>query len=961
VFATTQKPLIIKISNPEGDRGIWAEIEGIRFLWKPYGVYGAPFTELGKMSPADAGFLSEIPAEARKALAEARGIVIELPSDDLAALNWEALSPYGLVRRSLSRTAGRLSGPAFPIRMAILSANDNQARIVGRSVPELLSADIEAGRVIIDTYPIRRFTDVTGALGSHHYDVVHVAVPTVTRGRHAQVEIGHETFPLKHILGRTLAHAPRFAFFHADTEDVFDGISGLRMSSQEVENGGTACVLHASPADDVSSSDFIAKTYEEAFIRDRTLAVGLGVGHRERSPIFMTSVAAPAERTSLLDLLPALHSAADRNAILTVDLERARRHEPGSVGQVDFEKRAFLPGAPPAFDPGKSLLSELFDVTQANVETSVKLNEELSDRRAEIDRPDLDRYPIGNFYYCAGDAERDWVPIPEIHTLREGERGRSLEFHFWIDPIRGGIRSVDMGVFSPKDAVYPLRLRAQVWTGERMLAFSDDESEIEIPARGPSKHARFVLSEFPKHDDVEFFLFLSTEDGSLIAAFQIKAKFREEIQVDNNAQLITQLYSSSDYFRFPEAPGSSALTILLDKGFDGIRVFTLSPGMRPWAKLGIAESSINDRNRDIYKDVTHLALAAAASEREGRTVEISETSMTALADKGYVLLKELFKVNAETEARTFIDFVLALELGSRITIATSESAAQFMIPWGLLYLDRAFRDFPYQVSHDSFLGYKYNVVVRPSMPLKPRVELHQPVRMAAAWLSRPETEELKSKLETAQAANQIRYVPVKAENGYLPALNGDFDLIHFYCHGHTRFPNDFHPEEFIQIFRDSIPAASGTSSNPVTTELQQFLQKVANASDSLMQLDGGFVYRSDLADKLDDFKRAPIVLLSMCESAQVTSSGAGFVTLFLNRGARAAMGTEGPTLWSLGRDLDLAVITRLLAGETIGTAFFEAKREMVKRNPLALVYSLWGDRDACIAARPTNPSGGEKP
>ena len=115
-----------------------------------------------------------------------------------------------------------------------------------------------------------------------------------------------------------------------------------------------------------------------------------------------------------------------------------------------------------------------------------------------------------------------------------------------------------------------------------------------------------------------------------------------------------------------------------------------------------------------------------------------------------------------------------------------------------------------------------------------------------------------------------------------------------------------------------------------------------------MQLDGGFVYRSDLASTLGDFPRAPIVLLSMCESAQVTSYGAGFVSLFLNRGARAAMGTEGPTLWSLGRDLDLAVITRLMDGETIGDAFYGAKKEMVDKNPLALIYSLWGDRDARI-------------
>lgn len=958
--ATDQKRLLIKISSPEDDRGNWTQVGETGFFWKPYSVYGVPYAELGKMNPADAGFLSAAPAELCGIFAEERSIEIEPPSDDLAGLDWEALSSAGVIRRSPKCEAIRIARPTFPIRIAILTVNEHQARSVVDSLPDLLKIDIEAGRVVVDTHPIRGFSDIKATLASHHYDVVHVAVPTVTRGRDSQVQMGHETVPLKKILEETLAHTPRLAFFQADTEDVFDGIAGLRICSQAIGNPGTSCVLHAGSADETASRGFIARTYTEAFTENNTFAAGLDLTRRGRSPRFMTSVSAPAERTSFLDFRPALRSEADRNGILTVDLERVRKRLTVAPAKADSQTVAFRTLRHPVVGPEQSLVSNLLEVTQENTEMRVILEEALDVGREEIDAPGQDRYPIGNFYYCAGDAETDWDPIPENCTLCKDSPGRDLEFHLWIDPVRGGVRCVDTAIFNPPDAVYPIRLKVQVWSEKRSLLFKNLDSQIEVPARGRSNHARFVLSEFPKHDDVEFFLFLLTESGSMIGAFQIKAQFREAAQVDDNAQLMTQLFSSSDYFRFSETPGGSALTILFDKGFDGLRVFTLSTGSRPWASLGIAEASINDANREIYKDVTRLALDAAASERKGESVKVSEDSMKALAEKGFVLLQDLFKISAEKEARTFIDTVLALPSGSRITIATSENAAQFIIPWGLLYLDSKFRDFPYAVHLDSFLGYKYNVVVRPSIPSKTRSELHDPVRMAAAWLSRPETHELKSKLDTAQAADQIRYVPVKAQDGNLPALNEDFDLIHFYCHGHTRFPNDFHPEEFIQIFRDRIPTAGGASSDPVTTELQQFLQKVSKASDSLMELDGGFVYRSDLANNLQDFKCAPIVLLSMCESAQVTSSGAGFVTLFLNRGARAAMGTEGPTLWSLGRDLDLAVITRLLAGETIGNAFFEAKKEMVDKNPLALIYSLWGDRDARIAARPSNLSEGEK-
>jgi CHAT domain len=954
------EPLVVKISSRKKDKGCWAEIQGKGFFWKPVHVYGAPLDELGKMSPADAGFLSAAPAEVRKTLAESKGIEIELPADEVAALNWETLSPTGVIRRSPMRRSGPIARPKFPIRMAILTTESNQPKSLVKALPDLLRGDIDAGRVVIDVLPVKEYGEIERALLARYYDVVHLTLPTLSRGKQACARVGQETVALKRILEKALSNAPRLAFFHAATEDISAGISGLRISSQAVDNLGTACILHAASLEDAVSNKFIEKNYEAVFHRDGYLFAGLPAAQPRSGSGVMSSVAAPAQRTSLLEFLPVLDSEADRNVILEADLDRAKQRLARDVINIaSVPKTARSVVGHEGVGLGKTVLSRMFDITQANTEISAILDDVLKEGRNESDKPDQERYPVGNFYYCAGDKETDWNPIPENHTLREAPSGRQLEFHFWIDPIKGGIKSVDTGVFSPKDAVYPIRLRAQIWTDERTLVFASDQRELEVPAKGPSKHARFVLKEFPKNGAVEFFLFLLDENGSLVGAFQIRARFCETVQVDNNAQLIVQLFSSSNYFRFPEKPGTSALTILFDKAADGLRVFTLSTGTRPWARLGIAESSVNDSNREIYKHLTRVALDAAASERNGQPVSISDDSMKDLADKGFVLLQDLFKVSAEKGARTFIDSVLALEPGSNITIATTESAAQLIVPWGLLYLDSNFRDYPYLVSRDSFLGYKYNVVVRPSIGWKASAEFRQPVRVGTAWLSRAETKTLKDKLDAAQTAMQIQYEPVKAKDGNLPQLNEDFDLIHFYCHGHTRFPNDFHPEEFIQLFRDRIQTATEPSSQPQTTELREFLQKVANAGDSLMQLDGGFVYRSDLADKLDDFKRSPIVLLSMCESAQVTSSGAGFVTLFLNRGARAAMGTEGPTLWSLGRDLDIAVITRLLNGESIGSAFFSAKREMAAKNPLALIYSLWGDRDARIAVRAKSTKKGE--
>jgi len=95
---------------------------------------------------------------------------------------------------------------------------------------------------------------------------------------------------------------------------------------------------------------------------------------------------------------------------------------------------------------------------------------------------------------------------------------------------------------------------------------------------------------------------------------------------------------------------------------------------------------------------------------------------------------------------------------------------------------------------------------------------------------------------------------------------------------------------------------------------------------------------------------APIILLSMCGSAQFTSSGTGFVPLFLYRGARAVIGTEGPSLWALSREMDTRIITALLEGQSIGTAFYNIRKELAKQHVLALTYTLYGDGDAKLVA-----------
>src|SRR5882762_5591067 len=101
---------------------------------------------------------------------------------------------------------------------------------------------------------------------------------------------------------------------------------------------------------------------------------------------------------------------------------------------------------------------------------------------------------------------------------------------------------------------------------------------------------------------------------------------------------------------------------------------------------------------------------------------------------------------------------------------------------------------------------------------------------------------------------------------------------------------------------------------------------------------------------LKGLKGSPIIHLSMCQSAQVSSSGESFVTLFLDRGARAVVGTEGPVPFDLARQMDTRIIEELVKGTALRDALWKARQELLKRNLLALIYIIYGDGLATLAS-----------
>lgn len=189
------RAVVIKILGGGGSQPCEVEVTapnlGIsRFDWKPYGVYGASLHDIGKRTPTEAGFISAAPVQVRRALAAAETIDIELPDDELAALNWEHLSPAGLVRRDPigpTEMAVRLN---FPIHMAVLLPEGSESHDLMRSLGNLLGSDLKNGRIVVDVKQVGDAEEIRDVLGSHRYEVVHLSLPTAVRQSRPCVVLG---------------------------------------------------------------------------------------------------------------------------------------------------------------------------------------------------------------------------------------------------------------------------------------------------------------------------------------------------------------------------------------------------------------------------------------------------------------------------------------------------------------------------------------------------------------------------------------------------------------------------------------------------------------------------------------------------------------------------------------------------------------------------------------------------
>jgi hypothetical protein len=406
------------------------------------------------------------------------------------------------------------------------------------------------------------------------------------------------------------------------------------------------------------------------------------------------------------------------------------------------------------------------------------------------------------------------------------------------------------------------------------------------------------------------------------------------------------------------APHELSLTITRD-GPDRYRFTFLAdpnPEDEAEASRAVELSCCVQLSRD---ELTHLITKArrqlynvirATDLSQERDLQTYRRATRALAQVGRQLYLKLFQTDAGRALARWMEE--SLPLGSTIQIA--DLAGDFVFPWSLVYTAQPW-DSSQPTDVQSFWGWRYKLVILTPALLdtyrraETTIAVDAPLRISVGLYERLAGADRQKGFFDSLAARSDGRVTAEiltSRETMSRALEAaDRDLYYFFCHGYTeRMATD------IQLNLDLVNGfarqASGTSAK--SPSIHEHLDDLFDVSDSWMRLTRGRILLTMLKETVpDQFSRYPLVFLNMCESAQVLPSLAdGFVPFFLQRQARAVIGTECSMDTTFADELAREFLGRFLAGEGVGDILLALRRHYLEQdNPLALAYTLYGDAD----------------
>jgi hypothetical protein len=368
---------------------------------------------------------------------------------------------------------------------------------------------------------------------------------------------------------------------------------------------------------------------------------------------------------------------------------------------------------------------------------------------------------------------------------------------------------------------------------------------------------------------------------------------------------------------------------------------------------------------DALFNIRKLWYEVALSEafQTGLTANQSEfvASVRELARAGARLWTKLFR-NA-TKAGTSAIYKVGewlkqhpLPSDSIIQISFESNADNFVFPWALLYDRPVPRDRNLLPDPTGFWGMRYCIEQQiPGRKYRTDQPIDVPDKMDFAFIvwdqfrNVADQKTLMTNLKSRSSGKlDVSTPPISDPNRCYELLkNGKSHILYFYTHGHTRLRKaDIGVGTNFQIFIDYYKRLK--RADPLRKTLYYIYQSVNNSDfepdRSWIGLTGGKMYLDEMEGEIIKLESEPLVILNMCESAQITPSlSDSFIDFFLDRGAEGVIGTECPMTVEFAHPFAEQFLTEILTGVPVGHALLTARRYfMSAKNPLGLAYTLFG-------------------
>jgi CHAT domain len=624
--------------------------------------------------------------------------------------------------------------------------------------------------------------------------------------------------------------------------------------------------------------------------------------------------------------------------------------QPDSPEEIEKEEAGFAPETSPVVTPPQAG-PDAFVATPAEAPPQPRpapvANEE---------PPATEPQPAPKPASRTGSREEDARPprFPDFHLLREDGRrhdahrpltvGETYVLEVHVTPRATGLPTAAgkarEAIVEPASA-HPVTLTVTVEASSHVM-LSTELASLVLPPDGPTPEpARFeflVKEAKPAKLRVRIYYRLN-----LLARARVVAEAADEVDGDDpRAEPVVVVEPEVLDPSFGElsdvAPRDAHIDVTLE---DGAFALTLAfrrdqPGEAEFrARLKVKPAALEDALVRVREVLAGISAEPVLNQKLEGTKYLRARHLRTLAAEGRRLWGMLFDQDIDSAASELARMLTETPLppDSRLQISLERGAEEFVFPWALLFSGELPEE-PQAPPADAFWGTRYELEVRTDAT-RVRGEAPLPtgagVKLAFAlhpFANAAEQEKLLRRLEADSGGRLRAGKPLQVMSEWVALLRDcDAQVLYFYTHGYTRQ-------------RKADIAGTGSGAAPA---------KDADRDKDRTYIElpeGGRLYLDELMARVSERMRSePLVFLNMCESAQMTPSlSEGLVDFFLDRGARAVIGTECPMTIYFAHPFAERVLSQLLRGDTVGKAMLDARRHFVERanNVLGFAYSLYG-------------------